>query len=430
MRKNRRVYLILASSLGQNILSLVSIQAAGVILPLLMVPYLARVLGPDTWGRVVYAQAIGLYVAIMVEYGFNLSAVREIARERESPEGQSLIVAGVLGAKTLLLGISLIVVYSVSPWIPHLNHDRSLLWAGVIGAGVRALNVFWYFQGIERLRLISVLNVAANTLAVIAVFVFVNSPENAIRVLLFQGAASALVLVISLAMIYWRIPFRRPTRVSIASAMRMGRSMFLFRGLVSAYTTGNVLLLGFLASSAVLGYYSGAERICKGLVNLVQPVTQALFPRNAYLMERSPIDAARLTRTSLLVLGLSGVAMMLGLILGAPIIVTILLGPGYEASTNVLRVLAPIAPLIAISNVLGLQWMLPLGLDRWLNTTIALAGAVNVIVAIILVPIYSEMGMAISVFASEAFVVGMMWVILRVKHLDPASLIASISRSV
>src|ERR1700682_1580509 len=105
-------------ALVQNALSLYGVQIASYIVPLITIPYLARVLGATGWGLVAFAQAFGSWVALIGEYGFSLSGTREVARHRDNPERLTNIVAGILGAKTLLAAASIVVALLVRWWVP------------------------------------------------------------------------------------------------------------------------------------------------------------------------------------------------------------------------------------------------------------------------------------------------------------------------
>src|SRR5688572_16548648 len=90
----------------RNALSLYGVQAAEMLLPLIAVPYMTRVLRPDGWGLVVFAQSFAGGMSVLLEYGFNLSATREIARNRDKPAEIKRIISGVTGAVILLAGLS------------------------------------------------------------------------------------------------------------------------------------------------------------------------------------------------------------------------------------------------------------------------------------------------------------------------------------
>ena len=99
----------------------------------------------------------------------------------------------------------------------------------------------------------------------------------------------------------------------------------------------------------------------------------------------------------------------------APLLVRFLLGQGFEPAIPVLRVLALLTPLSALSNVLGIQWMLPLGLDRPFNVIILGAGFINMGLAVFLAPRYAHLGMTYTVLLSEIFVFLATYVFLSVK---------------
>jgi PST family polysaccharide transporter len=195
--------------------------------------------------------------------------------------------------------------------------------------------------------------------------------------------------------------------------------MFMLTGALSFYTIGNAFILGLFASPTIVGYYVGAEKIGKAAVSLLSPITQAVFPRMSHLAPKARSEAARLARTSLLLVGSAGCVMGIVVFLMAPLLVHVLLGPGFEPSVVVLRILALLPPLVAVSNVLGIQWMLALDLDRFVTAVVVSAGLLNVCLAVVLVPHYMHVGMALAVVASETLVVVGLYAVLRHQRLDP-----------
>ncbi len=116
-----------------------------------------------------------------------------------------------------------------------------------------------------------------------------------------------------------------------------------------------------------------------------------------------------------------GIATGLVLLFGAPLLVHVLLGKGFVGSIPVLRLFALLPPVIATSNLLGVQWMLPLRLDKSFNIIIAGAGAANLVLAFIFAPRFGQMGMAFCVVIAEILVTTAMFAVLRLKNLDPWS---------
>ncbi|MER3451854.1 MAG: hypothetical protein C4300_07470 [Thermus sp.] len=177
---------------GQNLLSLYGVTAANYLFPLLTLPYLARVLGPSGFGALAIVQSLGQYLSLVVEYGFGLSATREVARSREDRARLAQILAEVLGARLLLALAVVVLAYALGLFVPALRANPALFWAGVFWAVALGMSPVWYFQGQERLRKVAILEVVAKALGVAGIFAFVRSPDEAHRVLLLQGLAALL----------------------------------------------------------------------------------------------------------------------------------------------------------------------------------------------------------------------------------------------
>jgi PST family polysaccharide transporter len=410
---------LLDHSLIQSTLSLYGVYLANYALPLITVPYLARVLGPASWGILAIAQGLGNYVRLVVEYGFSLSATREVARSRDDRDRVAGLLAGVVGGQVALSVALLPVPLLAQSWVPVLREQPLLVWAAYFWAITQGASLVWLFQGLERMRFVAALDVGAKVLTTAGIFLFVKTPHDAAVVLVLQFVAGVLTLVIGFVVARREIPWQRPSVRETWSALRLGWSLFVFRSAVSVYTVGNAFILGLFATPTIVGYYSAAERISKALLGLLGPFGQVLYPRVSHLVRSAWEDARRLAQTGLWIMGAGGVLLGLVAYLGAPFLVRILLGPMFDPTVPVLRVLALLLPLIAVSNVLGIQWMLPLGLDHVFNRIILAAGVLNLGLAYWLAPRFAEMGMAWAVVIAEAFVTFAMYGYLRWRNLDP-----------
>lgn len=418
-RVSGRLVELARHALVQNTIALSAAQIGTYLFPLVTVPYLARVLGVAGWGLVAFAQAFGAYVSLFVEYGFALSATREIARHRKDEERLADITAGVLGAK-VLLGAGTIGVAVVARWcVPIFQSHPDLLWAATFWALAQGFSVLWFFQGFEQMKFVAALDFFAKALATVGIFVLVKGPADGWKVLALQAVGASVAVIVGSWVIYSRVRFQVPRWASVWSAVRMGWSMFLFRGSVSLYTAGNAFILGLFVSPVWVGYYAGAEKISKAFVSLLNPVSQTIFPRISHLVQSAKARAAHLARVSFVVMGSGGVLMGTAIALLAPLLVRLILGHSYGPAIPVLRILALLPPLIALSNVFGIQWMLPLGMDRSFNAIIITAGAINIGLAVLLAPAYRASGMAWSVVCAETFVTAGIYVMLRWHRADP-----------
>ncbi|MDR7550781.1 MAG: flippase [Armatimonadota bacterium] len=411
-------------SLAQNAIALYAVLITTYLLPLITIPYLARVLGPAPWGLVAMAQALSAYLMIVVEYGFHLSATRAVARERENRDRLADLFANVLSAKGVLALVLLPVPLLVRGLVPALGGEPQLLWAAYVAAVALALTPSWFFQGLELMRLVGVLDIVARAIATFGIFAFVRGPGDAALVLWLQAIGGLVAGAIGFGLAARVVRLRRPRWTDAVHGFRLGRSLFVFRLAVSMYTAGNALILGMFVPARLVGYYAGAERVTRAFQGVLGPISQVLYPRMSYLVKESPEGAARLLRSSQRMTGTVGFLLYLLAAIGAPMWVGVLLGDQYGPSIPVLRILALVIPLIALSNALGIQWMLPLGLDRGFNWIIAVAGILNVGLAIVLAPGLGPVGMATAVVVSEMFVTVGMCSYLRIRRQNPGVVVA------
>jgi PST family polysaccharide transporter len=406
-------------SLARNVGSLYGVQFANYLLPLITIPYLTRVLGVATWGLVAFAQAFGAYASIGIEYGFHLSATREVARNRNSRDELANLVAGVMGAKLVLAAAAVILAVFLKSLIPLFRQHPAFLWAAVFWAVAQSFSMLWYYQGFEKMRLVAVLDVVGKAAATAAIFILIHHPGDGWKVLALQGGGALLSVAVATALVYRQIPFRLPGWRLVRNTLRMGWSMFLFRGSMSLYGAGNAFILGLFASPEAVGFYAGAERLARALMGLLVPIHQSLYPRISNLVHHNRPAANRLARSSVFLMSFTGAVLSLAAFLSAPWAVPFILGKSFAASVPVLEILAALPLLDALGNMFGVLWMVPLGLDRQFNRVVLTGGALNLVLAVILAPRFTQLGMAAAVVMTEIFVTLTLYVTLRRRGLSP-----------
>lgn len=419
---------ILRSSLFENTVILYFAHFAKYIFPLVTLPYLARVLGAKTWGVLAFAQAFAIYLTMAIEYGFDLSATREVARNRDSKEKLSELLGSILGAKLLLVVGCLAVSVIAQPLVPLYREYPLLFWACVFSAVTQAPNLLWFFQGMERMRTVATLDVLTKTLSIIGIFAFVHRPEDAYRVPILYGISFITIGCISLHLAYQDLPLRRPTLSTVIESLKLGWSLFLFRTSASLINMANVFILGILASPEIVGYYAGAEKIITAVRQMISPIIQAMYPRMAHMVSLSPKEGALFLRKAIAVIGSIGLALGIITYFGAPTLVHLGLGAGYEPATPALRILSLVAPSTALGIALGVQWAIPLGLESSVVVILFVGGTLNAGLAFLLVPALQHIGMAYSVATSNIFVTAATFILLHFKGANPFAKVHSLDR--
>jgi PST family polysaccharide transporter len=393
----------LAGDPFRELAALYAVHAAAVATPLAIVPYAARVLGPQAWGTYSIFHSLALYASFVVEYGFNLSATREVARLRESAGGRARLLGEVFAAKLALVALLLAGAAAASYFVPLVAAHRWLMAGAMLFAVSHGMGLVWYFQGTAQVRRIAWAEIGCRALAVILTFALVRGPQDDWLLLGIHGASLLLAAIAGTAIAAADCGIGRLCPRGAWKALRQGFPLFFFRGAASLYTVANGLILSMFAPPLAVGFFAGGERIGKGFAGLLNPLVQAWYAR----VNHAAGDARefeRLRRRGLILMTGAGLAIGLIVLTGAPLLVRLLLGPGFEPAVNVLRIFALLPPVTALGATLGLHGMLPLGRDRAFNTVVTLAGAVNLALAALLAGRWRAEGMAAAVVSAESFV--------------------------
>jgi len=400
-----------------NFLSLSLLQVANYIFPLITLPYLVRVLGPERFGLISFSQAFIGYFQILTDYGFTLSATREISIYREDKEKVSEIFSSVMIIKSFLFLISLIMVSIIVFSFEKFKQDW-LIYHLTLGMVLgQVLFPVWVFQGMERMKYITFLNISSRLIFTVAIFVFVKKVEDYLYVSLLNSLGSIIVGLLALWIVFkdFGIEFRMPSLESIKYHLKEGWYIFISTVAISLYTTSNTFILGLFTNNTIVGYYSAAERIIKAVLGLLSPISQTLYPHISKLIKESEETGIKFIRKVTSLIGGLSFVLSLSVFIFADLIVKIILGSHYAESVVVLRILAFLPFIVGLSNVFGIQTMLTLSYKKEFSKILIFASIINVTLAFIMVPVFKHIGISISVLLSEIFITVSMFLFLQNK---------------
>lgn len=392
--------------LRYNIIALGLVQAANYVIPLVTLPYLTRVLGIEAYGQVAFAQVLMAYFILFTDFGFAWSATRHIAAHRQDKTHLSRVFINTWTAQWLLLCAAAMAASLIIPFVGNLNEHSRLYAAAftlVIGS---ACFPAWLLQGLERLREVAFIQITTRLLGLIPLFFLVKSAEDTVKVMLIQGGS---VIAGGLMCVYWihqkkLVDWHKPSWKQTAQALKDGMPMFGSRLSISLYTTLVPLVLGSVAGSTAVGYFSIADKLRSAAQSMLSPITQALYPRMSHLFSKDPKMAqSLLKRSGMLVCGVAGSASF-ALWLLSDWLIWLLAGDGYAPAAQVLRWLALLPLVVGMSNLMGVQYMLPKQMNKAFNAILALASIFSLSIVYILINANSANGAAQTLLAVECFV--------------------------
>lgn len=266
--------------LKKNYASLTLLQLTIYALPLITIPYLIKTLGVDKFGIVVFFQSIFAFAIVFVDYGFNLFGTREISVHREEPQTINEIFSVIMTIKFMLVLITFAFLFFIKDLIYPNDETSKFIYFGYLIILGQALFPVWYFQGLEKMFFITILNMANKIIATILIFTLIKNPSQYEQVILIYGVTSLSFGILSLLIItiHFKQKFSCPTIALIVRYLREGSYFFLSRMSSVGYTNLNTLIAGLLLSPTVVAYYYLAEKIVQTIISFIDPLVQSIFP--------------------------------------------------------------------------------------------------------------------------------------------------------
>lgn len=417
------IYRILSSPekrvVVENFFSLSLLQTANYILPLVTLPYLVRVLGPGKYGLIAFAQALIQYFILASDYGFTLSATREISVNRSDGKKVSEIFSSVMAVKFILGIISLVLLCSIVVLIPKFNRDWPIYictFGLVIG---NLLFPTWFLQGIEKMKHLAVLNVISKAIFTVLIFVFVKNECHYIRVPIINSFGYIVAGLLSLWVILksFNVKFIRPSFHSIVHQLKEGWHVFISRISISLYTTTNTFVLGLFTNDIIVGYYAAGEKLIRVVISFFEPVFQAFYPYISKLAAESKERAVKNLATLLSYTFIIAFLIFLIFVIWADHIVLLILGKRFIESTIIIRILSPLLFIVPVAYIFANLTLLPFKLDKYFSRIYVSGGLLNLFLLVITLYIFGlgGIGAAFSSLSTEIIVTAIMYIVLK-KH--------------
>lgn len=400
----------------ENFFSLSLLQGANYLLPLITLPYLVRVLGPEKYGLVMFAQAFIQFFAVFTDYGFNISATREISIYRKDGKKISQIFNSVLIVKFVLTILSFLVLTII---VFNVNKFRNEWLIYFLTYGMVVGNIFfpvWFFQGIEMMRYISILNIISRAIFTISIFIFIRQSTDYIFVPLINslGFIVSGVIAFYLAFKRFNIKLTFPGFMNIYEQLKKGWHAFISGLAISLSGRANTIILGLLTNDTVVGYYVAAEKVFLALVQIFTPLFQTLYPFIIKLASNSREIAINfLNRIFFYVIISSGFIWVVFFIFSDPLL-NLVLGNDFAESIRVFKIFSPQLVIVPIAYIFFYLGMLTFNLDRYYSTLYLIGSLLNIVLLyIFLVPVGLEArGAALAGLIKEILITFFAYIIL------------------
>lgn len=394
-----------ARTVAGNFMWLSLLQVAGYVFPLITMPYLARVIGVEGFGKIAFAMAVMVWIQTIADWGFNLTATRDVAQNRDDANKVSEIFSNVLWARCLLMGLSFVVLLLLIVAIPTFRENWEVLLVSFLIIPGHILFPDWFFQAVEKMKYITVLNVLTKLIFTLAIFVFIKEPGDYILQPLLSALGFAVSGVIALYIILrrWGYKLYAPKFGTIIKTIKSSTDIFINNLAPNLYNSLSVVLLGIFSGGIANGIYDGANKFINIVCNILNALTRAFFP----FLARKKEHFSMYVKIVLSIAVVTSAAMWFA----APWLVDILLSPEFSESVIPIRILSISLIFYVMSSAYGSCDLIINKRERVLRQLTVLCAVIGLIIAVPLIYFYSYVGVALTVAISRALLgLSSMWI--------------------
>lgn len=402
------------ASLRRNAMLNASRTCMNLVFPLIMFTYASRVLLPEGIGRTVFASSVVSYFSMLAMLGIQAYGIREAAKIRENRVALTKLVREILVINMSAVAVSYVLFFVMIFTVPRLHAYRSLLTVYSMMILCTAVGMEWLYTAMEDFAYITVRSLVFQALSVVLLFVFVREQSDSLKyaaVAVFSSAGTGLCNAVHARKLVLK-KIDRP--LEIKKHLRPVLTMFALALTGGVYALLDATMLGFLGNDAEVGLYSAGTRINGIVLSMVVSVGAVLLPRLSFYSgngERERFFVLFGTLVELVVLAAFPCAVGL-CVLGEPLLL-LFGGKGFSGALTAMRIMNPLIVIVGLSNCIGVQLFMPLGMEKKTLCSDVCGALVNITLNVLLIPGHGAVGAAVGTLCAEATVLAVQFFFAR-----------------
>lgn len=370
------------SVLMKNTVMLYILTFSNYFFGIITVPYQTRILSPEVYGIVSFAQAFSVYIQLILDFGFILSATEDIAKNREDKEKQSRILSAVIWCKVILGLICFAVVSVLCIAVDKFNANVLLFQLFFFATLINSFLPDFLYRGNEKMSAITYRTVAVKLFFTICIFVFLKDKSQSFVIPLFNALGAIGSCLWTYFDVYKNLGVRfvRVKPDYIWHTLKRSAGFFVSRIASTVYGAANTLILGFWfpEGSALLGYYTSAEKLMTTAKSAFSPIADSLYP---YMVKNK--NYGLIKKIMMVLMPLIFVGCIVLWIFAEPFCV-LFLGKEYAASADIFRVFIPVILITLPNYIFGFPVLSPLGLAKYANISVVVGACVHAVQLLVL----------------------------------------------
>ena len=411
---NKKVQSIKINFVMNSILTMSSF-----IFPLITFPYVSRILLPSGIGKVSLATSVITYFMMFAQLGIPTYGIRACAKVRDNRKELTKVSQELLIISIIMSAISYMILFILLFSVSKFRCEKELYVILSFTILLTAIGMEWLYKALEQYTYITMRSVIFKFIALIAMFFLVHKQTDYVvygGITIFAASASN---ILNLFNAYKYINLKPVGNYNFKRHIKPVLIFFAMSCATTIYTNLDTVMLGFMTTDADVGYYNAAVKIKVILVSVVTSLGTVLLPRASYYIQMGELkEFRRITRKALNFVFLMAMPLMLYFIYFAKEGIFFLSGDNYVGAIIPMQVIMPTLLLIGITNILGIQILVPTGREKIVLYSEIVGAIVDVIINALLIPVYASTGAAIGTLIAEFAVFFVQIYILRDEILD------------
>lgn len=375
------------------------------IFPLITFPYVSTILSPSGYGIVQFALSVVTYFTLFSQLGIPTYGIRACAQVRDDKDALSRTVHELLFISIVMSVLSLIVYFALLYTIPRLSNEKPLFMIMSLSIVFSSIGMEWLYKGLEQYTYITYRSIIFKIIGIVLMFMFVHSREDYVFygfIVVFSGFASNIMNFINSGKY---ISYKNLGDYHLKRHLRPIGVFFAMSCATTVYTNLDTVMLGFMKTDADVGYYNAAVRIKSVLVSVVTSLGTVLLPRASYYFENNNHEAfENITRKALNFVLLSSIPIMVYFMIFAREGIYFLSSGEYTNSIIPMQVIMPTVLLIGLTNIMGMQILVPTGNERYVLYSVFAGAFTDFVINLLLIPRMASTGAAIGTVTAEVIV--------------------------
>lgn len=387
-------------SIAKNYIYNLIYQMLTILLPLVTTPYLSRVLGAEAIGIYGYTLSIVTYFVLFGSLGIALYGQREIAYVQNSKKKQAQVFWEIVSVRIITLFFSALLFYLTFCMKGEYATYYTILLLELVAS---ALDISWYFQGIEDFGKTVVRNIIVKFMSIICIFLFVKTQNDLWKYILIYTLANVLgngTMWLYIPKLLPKVSFKN---LKLKRHIKPTLSLFVPQIATQVYVVLDKTMIGNIMNDmSAVGYYEQSQKIVKTLVLLVTALGTVMSSRIANsFSEKKKKEVNEYLKRSFQIVWFLGIPAMFGIIAIASKFVPWFYGEGFEPVVSLMIVISPIILAIGLNNVTGVQYLIQVKKQKIYTISVVIGATVNVILNFILISKFGTIGAAIASVIAE-----------------------------